>query len=190
MHRIDVCPLRRSRAGLLATGLGIALAASSGCGAHNGPGEATQHPITGSTTADAAKTGKDARTINKSYAVRVNDVRAIVTLMSVKTLTADDSPDFPPKSGAYTVLNVNIKAINGTVPYNDLYFKIKEPGHKAIDEGAGEAVFAQVDPALSSGDLQAGKQITGNVALDVKPAPGSKVLYTDPLDRVLATWAL
>lgn len=189
---LKVCVPRRPRASLLIVGPVIALTAATGCGIRgsSGPSQPSQHAIGGPTTADTPDVGKNAKTINKSYLVHLDGAQAIVTLVSVKTLTAADAPEITPDSGAFTVLNVRIKAVKGTVHYNALYVKIKQPGKDAVDESDGQGGFGGVKPEIGNGDLTAGKQITGNVSLDVKPAPGSKVTYTDALEQVVASWPL
>lgn len=69
--------------------------------------------------------------------------------------------------------------------------KLKKPDGTIIDESEGNGTYGVGKPEeLSSGDLAAGKTVTGKVAFDAPLAPGSHIVVTDTLDNVTADFPL
>ncbi|WP_433335762.1 hypothetical protein [Spirillospora sp. CA-294931] len=129
--------------------------------------------------------------VGKQFLIKPDaDSKAIVSLDSYRVLGPGVNETFPPDSGAFTVFNVRLKALKGTVHYNPLYLKLKTPDGKLLDPNDGNANYLDIEPDLPPMDLLPGKTISTSIALDAKARPGTRVIYTSSLNQVVALWRL
>jgi hypothetical protein len=170
--------MRRLVISCLAAGL---LLAGTGCTGHQGP----------STAGAAATSAKaDTKQIGKTMTVTDDEDSADITLVSVGTTKEGTTPGLKPDSGTYVVLNLKIVGKAGKFSTNSLYVRLKTAAGKTVKATDGTAALNAVEPDLKLQDLGPGETATGNVLIDAPLEPGTKMVWTDALDKELASWDL
>ena len=96
--------------------------------------------------------------------------------------------EFTPKphNGGYLTIDVTIEAIEGTVPYNPLYFSLKNESGQEFDI---DVFTAGHEPTLKSGELVAPDKARGFIAFDVANEP-VKLTLTNTFLRPMASWGI
>jgi hypothetical protein len=168
----------------LAAGL---LLASTGCSATSAPAPAG--------TADVKPAEKTAdqpadKKIGKTITVKDDENSADITLNSVGTVEEGTTPGVKAKSGSFVVFDLKIVGKKGEFSTNGLYVWMKTPDGKTVKGTDGSAPLTTVDPDLPLKDLKPGEEASGKVLLDAPLTPGSKMIWTDALDKPLAEWDL
>ncbi|MET0134054.1 MAG: hypothetical protein ABW215_10730 [Kibdelosporangium sp.] len=149
---------------------------------------ATEQPATpaGTTTSQAAA---DEKKIGKAQTIKDGSDSAIITLVSMRTATKGED-GIKPKSGNYVIFLLKIEGRSGTISTNSLYAQLKTPTGTMVDATDGNGFMNTVEPDLALKEIGPGETVEGTVVLDTPLVPGSKLVWLDPLDKVLAEWAL
>lgn len=118
--------------------------------------------------------------------------KALVELVSVTTYAhGAKALGGKPKSGTWALLKVKVKGVVRKTPVNTFYFTVRPPGGKLATQMTGAAGTIETPgPRLKAIDVGPGQIDQGNVLLDTKVPSGSRVYFTDPLDKPLAYWQL
>ena len=166
----------------LAAGL---LLISTGCSATSAP------PAASAGTSDVKPSEKAAdKPIGKTITVEDDENSADITLNTVGTLEEGTTPGIKAKSGSFVVFDLKIVGKKGEFSTNGLYVWMKTPDGKTVKGTDGMAPATAADPDLPLKDLKPGEEAAGKVLLDAPLQPGSKMIWTDALDKPLAEWDL
>jgi hypothetical protein len=163
--------------------------ASPTTGRATGEAAATEKKTTTSNPAAKPENAGDEKAIGKAQTIKDGSDSAVITLISMRTSTKGED-GIKPKSGTYVIFRLKIEVKSGTISTNSLYAQLKTPNGTMVDGMEGNAFMNTVEPDLPLKEIGAGETVEGNVVLDTPLAPGSKLLWLDPLDKPLAEWAL
>ena len=115
------------------------------------------------------------------------DAALTVTVDSVRTSTVSaDQYGEGPQNGLFVIASVHFQMTNGNLSYNPFDFELQLPDGTVYQYGDGNAIYAGINPTLSSGDLTTGQQVRGYIVFDAN-APHGQILYK-PSQDIFATW--
>lgn len=97
-----------------------------------------------------------------------------------------DSSDRP-ANGRFLTINVTIDAVSGSYDYNEWDFAVQEADGTQYDVTDGNATSGDFEPELSSGTLDTGQKIRGNVTFDVPTTSGAEITLSNA-GELLGTW--
>jgi hypothetical protein len=145
-----------------------------------------------SPTEPPAPTGSSvSKKINKSERVAGLRGSATVTLLSVSVVTAGHpSLGVQPKSGAFTIIDLEYDGRTGQHPVGPQYVRIRSPLGQDVKWSDGNGVAGTPEPRLESGELKPKDTIRGKIAFDGPVPEGSVVVLLNSFDEIIAAWPL
>jgi hypothetical protein len=121
-------------------------------------------------------------------AVKDGGVKQNVTVKSFKTFEAACNQFFPPPdNGLFIVVDVQVEAVEGTVPVNALNFSWVAADGNTSDSLDG--AFSGCDKNhLDAADVRAGQKRAGQVVFDVSSAKGAVEFKAGLFAKAAASW--
>lgn len=132
-----------------------------------GTGQATNAPAATEAPAAVAKVGDR---------VELNGTALTIVKIDRKAAISDFQKAKDGNEFVIAEVVIENSASDSKIPYNPLYFKVKDADGFEYDAG-----FSAGDQSLKSGDLAKGEKARGNIAFEVKKATKGLVLEYKPL---------